>query len=323
MSGETVNNIIGYTNNPKNRHLSAGGSSGGEGALIGLRGSPVGFGSDIGGPIRVPAGFDGIFGIRPSNGRLPYRGVPISMDGQESIPCVIGPMASTIRSLTAIFRAVLDAKPWTGDPLVLDMPWRNEHERFVLALRKAGTAEHKLSFGLFASDGIVRPAPPVRRAMKLLEEVIRAAGHEYETWMFDGGKDIHSSLALSGEPIANQVSRAFGTKASEEKSATHIAAINVRLRQYREYYHDYWNSTSKITSTGRPVDAFISPLAPFAAARPTLYNHNAYSTTINVLDYSAVALPVTIVDKDTDKADTAYEPVSEKDAECHANCAVI
>jgi amidase len=38
MSGETVNNIIGYTLNPKNRRLTAGGSSGGEGALIGIRG---------------------------------------------------------------------------------------------------------------------------------------------------------------------------------------------------------------------------------------------------------------------------------------------
>lgn len=38
MAGETVNNIIGYTLNPKNRHLTSGGSSGGEGALIGIRG---------------------------------------------------------------------------------------------------------------------------------------------------------------------------------------------------------------------------------------------------------------------------------------------
>jgi amidase len=38
MSGETVNNIIGYTLNPRNRHLTSGGSSGGEGALIGMRG---------------------------------------------------------------------------------------------------------------------------------------------------------------------------------------------------------------------------------------------------------------------------------------------
>jgi len=45
MAGETSNNIMGYAWNPKNRNLSPGGSSGGEGALIGLKGSPLGFGT--------------------------------------------------------------------------------------------------------------------------------------------------------------------------------------------------------------------------------------------------------------------------------------
>ena len=48
MRGETINNIVGYTANPKNRHLACGGSSGGEGALIAAKGSPLGFGTDIG-----------------------------------------------------------------------------------------------------------------------------------------------------------------------------------------------------------------------------------------------------------------------------------
>lgn len=55
MVGETINNIIGYTPNPKNRLLSSGGSSGGEGALLALRGSPLGVGTDIGGSIRIPS----------------------------------------------------------------------------------------------------------------------------------------------------------------------------------------------------------------------------------------------------------------------------
>lgn len=78
MSGETINNIIGYTTNPKNQNLSAGGSSGGEGALISLKGSPVGFGTDIGGSIRIPAAFCGLYGLRPSAGRLPYEGYVFS-----------------------------------------------------------------------------------------------------------------------------------------------------------------------------------------------------------------------------------------------------
>ena len=46
---ETFNNIFGRTTNPCNRSLTSGGSSGGEGALVSLKGSPIGVGSDIGG----------------------------------------------------------------------------------------------------------------------------------------------------------------------------------------------------------------------------------------------------------------------------------
>lgn len=52
FSSDSVNNLYGRTVNPFNRALVAGGSSGGEGALIGLRGSPLGVGSDIGGSMR-------------------------------------------------------------------------------------------------------------------------------------------------------------------------------------------------------------------------------------------------------------------------------
>jgi len=50
---ETDNNIYGRTTNPYNRKLGAGGSSGGEGALIAMRGSPLGVGTDIAGSIRL------------------------------------------------------------------------------------------------------------------------------------------------------------------------------------------------------------------------------------------------------------------------------
>jgi amidase len=53
MHLETDSNLYGVTVNPYNRDLTAGGSSGGEGALIGLRGSCLGIGSDVGG--RPPA----------------------------------------------------------------------------------------------------------------------------------------------------------------------------------------------------------------------------------------------------------------------------
>ena len=48
MMGETVNNVFGRTLNPRNRRTASGGSSGGESALLALKGSPLGVGSDIG-----------------------------------------------------------------------------------------------------------------------------------------------------------------------------------------------------------------------------------------------------------------------------------
>ena len=55
MISETINHLWGRTLNPYNRSLTTGASSGGEAALIGFHGSPLGFGTDIAGSIRVPA----------------------------------------------------------------------------------------------------------------------------------------------------------------------------------------------------------------------------------------------------------------------------
>lgn len=92
MTGETVNNIIGRTVNPRNKNWSCGGSSGGEGAVISMRGSVIGLGTDIGGSIRIPAAFNFLYGIRPSHGRVPYGGMANSMAGQETVHSVVGPL---------------------------------------------------------------------------------------------------------------------------------------------------------------------------------------------------------------------------------------
>lgn len=56
MALETCSNLVGVTDNPHNRALTPGGSSGGESALLALRGSPLGLGSDIGRPpARAPS----------------------------------------------------------------------------------------------------------------------------------------------------------------------------------------------------------------------------------------------------------------------------
>ena len=178
MAGETVNNIIDYTWNPKNRHLSSGGSSGGEGALIGLKGSPVGFGTDIGGSIRIPAAFNGLYGLRPSAGRLPYEGMATSMDGQNSVLSVVGPLGRSVASLRLVTKSILMQRPWLHDPMVHEMPWRCDHEEQLYTLiNKAESQVPKLAFGIMRHDGMVDPHPPVRRAMDIVVRALKGLGH--------------------------------------------------------------------------------------------------------------------------------------------------
>lgn len=71
---ESNNRVYGRTNNPYDPRCIAGGSSGGEGAIVGAGGVPFGLGSDIGGSIRMPAFFNGVFGHKPTGGLVPGTG---------------------------------------------------------------------------------------------------------------------------------------------------------------------------------------------------------------------------------------------------------
>lgn len=72
---ETVSNLYGRTLNPLNTDFGAGGSSGGDGTLVALKGCSMTPLTDIGGSIRAPAAFNGLYGIRPSADRVPKRGM--------------------------------------------------------------------------------------------------------------------------------------------------------------------------------------------------------------------------------------------------------
>ena len=330
MCGETVNNIIRYTWNPRNRNLCSGGSSGGEGALIGLKGSPAGFGSDVGGSIRIPAAFNGLYGIRPSAGRLPYEGMATSMDGQNSVLPVVGPLATSVGALKLLMKGILSQSPWLHDPMVMDMPWRDMVElETVNLINEAVHGNSKLSFGILSHDGVVALHPPVARAVQICAEILAKAGHKVIEWkppshqhgnelvwkaaQYEGGLDVHSDMALSGEPVLPQIAMLFGDKPGKQYSATEISANVVALREWRKQYLDYWNSTTELTGTGRPVDGVIAPVAPFAAARPLKYIYYGYTIFVNGLDYTSVAIPVTTVDKAIDVADRSYQPLNEID----------
>jgi amidase len=94
------NPVYGRTNNPRDLTRSPGGSSGGGAAALASGMVPLEFGSDIGGSIRVPAAFCGVYGHKPSYGLIPTRGhAPPGLDGAPVVLAVVGPLARSVADL--------------------------------------------------------------------------------------------------------------------------------------------------------------------------------------------------------------------------------
>ncbi|XP_047535147.1 fatty-acid amide hydrolase 2 [Vanessa atalanta] len=107
MWWETYNNIHGRTNNPYNTTRIVGGSSGGEGCIQAAAGSCFGIGSDIGGSIRMPAYFNGIFGHKPSRKAVSNHGqYPTSATEMQGDFLCIGPMTKYAVDLKPILKII-------------------------------------------------------------------------------------------------------------------------------------------------------------------------------------------------------------------------
>ncbi|CAF3370648.1 unnamed protein product [Rotaria sp. Silwood2] len=146
----------------------------GQGSLIALKGNICGFGTDLGGRVRFSVAVNGIYVLRPSDGRIPYRLARNSLDGQESVPSVVGPITRSLENIRTIFKAIAETKPWLADPKVHNIPWREDmFQEFQVG---------KLCFGVIRFDGLVHLSPPVQRAINVAVAVLRKAGHEVVEW---------------------------------------------------------------------------------------------------------------------------------------------
>lgn len=104
------NPTFGRSLNPYSASRTPGGSSGGEGALLGSDGAPLGFGSDIGGSLRIPAHYSGAWGIKPCFGRVPTRGARGSNPGFEAVKASLGPMGRSVDDLELGLKVVIEAE---------------------------------------------------------------------------------------------------------------------------------------------------------------------------------------------------------------------
>lgn len=109
----THNDLFGTTNNPWHLDRSPGGSSGGSAAAVASGMSAFDMGSDIGGSIRIPASFCGLFGHKPTYGIVSQAGYMDRLDGRYAISDlnVLGPLARHPEDLRMVMSVIAGASP--------------------------------------------------------------------------------------------------------------------------------------------------------------------------------------------------------------------
>lgn len=327
MSYECRNDVFGVCSNPVDQRFTCGGSSGGEGALIGSGGSPAGMGSDVGGSIRIPAHFCGICGLKPSVNRVAYKGC-CPEQGDEGVAPVSGPMARCVADLTTILRVLTPLEPFAGDGMKFNVAFQDHvHQHYL--------AKPTLNILYYVDDHYVQTSPACKRAVRIAVNALRAEGHIvtewnptkaaevmsafYELFSADRCQSMRDSLGsdypygvigpclqlaefpdrlkwLLGFVMGKLVDPVFGdalTRVKERSVYEYYNLLALRNR-LRHHYSEAMQGYDCLLAPG-----FYTPASPLDSTTDLSYGAGG-TATYNVLDLSAVTIPVTTVDRVTD-----------------------
>ncbi|KAI3321821.1 putative fatty-acid amide hydrolase [Xylariaceae sp. AK1471] len=299
MTPDSDNNIFGRTLNPRNKLLTAGGSTGGEGALLALRGSVLGVGTDICGSVRVPSVCNGLYGFRPSVGLVPHDGVrDLTPPGTDGVRSTAGPMATSLRDCSLFLKSILQADPWMYDSTSISVPWIDLKPR------------HKLRIGVALNDGIYTPSPPVRRGLKQAVDLLRGNDdieiipinlpdvalycQDLISYMaLSGSHHYYEQFARTDEPIVPSL-KAIGLLSIPGTTLPGFFDLNVRRAEAAKTYLKLFRDNS--------LDAIVMPPAAHTALPLDSWTKASYTGLWNYLDYPAIVIPVDQV-RDIDAAD--------------------
>jgi amidase len=268
MDIQTYNTAFGTTNNPWDPARTAGGSSGGSAVAMSAGLSALELGSDLGGSIRIPAAFCGVFGHRPSYGIVPTRGHIPGPPGTLSAPDLetAGPIARSAEDLDLALRVVAraDEKDAVAWHLKLPPP------------RRRGLSDYRLAAWLDDSAAPVDAA--LRERLEAVVAELRAAGADVDTEARPGFtladnarlfmRVMYGSMSpgLPDGQFEKLKSRAAGLAPDDDSFRARLTRDTVQThrdfelaREARERMRSLW------TEFFRRYDALLCPVFPTPA----------------------------------------------------------
>jgi AtzE family amidohydrolase len=288
----TENSHYGATRNPHDPARVAGGSSGGSAAAVAAGLVPLSLGSDTNGSIRVPASFCGIFGLKPTFGRLPRTG---------SFPFVheldhLGPFAGNVRDL-ALAYDLLQGQD-AGDPAcaarAID-PASGGLDEGIAGLR-VGVLQGWFADG--ASD----------EALAAVDQVARAMGRVARVELPEAGRARAAAFCITCSSGAALHQQRLRTRPEDFDPATRDrfyagtllpATVVVQAQRFRRWF------AAAAAQLFTKVDILLAPstptVAPFIGQKmmrlgndevPTRPNIGLYTQPISFIGLPVVAVPV-------------------------------
>ncbi|KAG7173606.1 Fatty acid amide hydrolase 1-like [Homarus americanus] len=272
------NPVWGETVNPANTQRTSGGSSGGEGALVGAGGSVLGVGSDLGGSVRIPAHFCGVVGLKTTRGRLSTQGVLSVMNGDVGIRGSPGLLGRDVEIVVAGLRALLEGGcMFELDPQLPPISWR--HHLY--------TDDRPLRVGWYDDDNVFPITPGCRRAVAEARDAFHAAGHHIVA--FSPPDVRHAWNLITAIYTADQGRTVQHLLDGEASSSHQLLRVLGSQAEYVEEFVDAWTSCH--------LDVLLCPAFPMPAPPPSYPTKTmaALLTTClyNLCNFPAGVVPVT------------------------------
>ncbi|EEP82846.1 predicted protein [Uncinocarpus reesii 1704] len=329
MTGDSHNNVFGRCLNPNSSNLSAGGSSGGEGALVAMRGSPLGVGTDIAGSIRIPAIANGTYGFKPSIMRIPYAGQgSASRPGLTGIAPSAGPLTNTARDLELLLKVVFNSRAADLDDMALGTPWIEPAQKKPI-----------LTIGIIPEDPELPLHPPMVRTLKQAIQKLQAAGHKIvdltgkfpslagmqkvgmRYFNMDPDKTVLKAITSSGEPFIPSLKCTFDFNPNTpEPTLRELYDLNAAKMKYAAEIRAVYLDNN--------LDVLLGPAFQSCAVLHDLLETPFYTIWANLLNYPASTIPLGRADKAADaefvrpvKYNPPYQPDEIEGAPCHIQLA--
>jgi fatty acid amide hydrolase len=215
---ETDNALFGRTNNPWAQDRAPAASSGGEAANLAVGGAALGLGGDLGGSVRLPAHATGLFGLRPTSGRLSLL---------DSPPGVFAPLPGIVPQMGPLARSARDLALAMQ---VLVRPLEDRHDATITALGPVPDPSavdlSTLRVGVCEDDGYFSASPAVRRAVREAAEVFQDRGVTLEIVpSLPTGRAMEITMGLLSSDGGDNLRNLLGTNTADKKLAATLQGM--------------------------------------------------------------------------------------------------